>query len=112
MLFSRLQRGKPLSIGERMNAMPGEIELVSKDPKRQITTEEKIALCRKYPNCQMCGYKFKDYKDAEYHHVERHADGGVSQADNIMVLCKNCHHKIHKADFEMPTEDEFTEVDV
>lgn len=60
----------------------------------------------------MCGYKFKDYKDAEYHHVERHADGGVSQADNIMVLCKNCHHKIHKADFEMPTEDEFTEVDV
>ena len=94
------------------DALLGEIELVSKDPKRQITTEEKIALCRKYPNCQMCGYKFKDYKDAEYHHVARHADGGVSQADNIMVLCKNCHHKIHKADFEMPTEDEFTEVDV
>lgn len=93
-------------------ALLNEIDLIEKDSKRQITNEEKISLFSQHPACQMCGYKFKDYKEPEYHHVERYADGGSSTPENIMVLCKNCHHKTYKADFEMPTEDEFIEVDV
>ena len=89
-----------------------EVELVPKDPKRQISNEEKIALFRKHPTCQICGYEFKDYKEPEYHHIERYADGGNSQPDNIMVLCKTCHHKTYKSDYVIPSEDEYTEVDV
>ena len=93
-------------------ALLDEIKLTPKDTKRQISNEEKIALFNQHPTCQKCGYKFKDYKEPEYHHVEQHANGGNSTPENIMVLCKNCHHKTYKHNYSIPSEDEFLEADV
>lgn len=93
-------------------ALLREINLKEKDSKRQITNDEKIALFKQHPKCEMCGYIFKDYKEPEYHHIERYSDGGLSEPNNIMVLCKDCHHKTYSSNFEMPSEEEFTEVDV
>ena len=82
------------------------------DEKRQISDEEKIAAFEKHDKCELCGRSFKDYKEAEYHHKIRHVDGGKSEIDNIMVLCEECHDKIHgKEKIELPDEDELEEND-
>ena len=72
--------------------------LLELDDRRQINDEEKITSFRKadekceYPDCEI---KFKDYKEAEYHHKVMYVKGGKSELDNIMVLCTKCHDKIH-----------------
>jgi len=82
-------------------------DIAEKDEKRQISEEEKIACFARYPKCQMCGKSFKDYKSAEYHHRIMHSEGGKSSIENIMVLCSDCHKKIHGNEkVELPTEDE------
>ena len=82
------------------------------DEKRQISEEEKIACFGKNPNCQDCGQSFKDYKEPEYHHKLMYASGGKSKIDNIMVLCKKCHDKIHGKDEILdPTESEIEETE-
>ena len=82
------------------------------DEKRQISDEEKIAAFEKHDKCELCGRSFKDYKEVEYHHKIRHVDGGKSEIDNIMVLCEECHDKIHgKEKIELPDEDELEEND-
>lgn len=68
-----------------------------KDEKRQITDEEKIAIFAENSKCQMCKKQFKDYKEPEYHHKKMYALGGKSKIDNIMVLCTECHNKIHNS---------------
>lgn len=87
--------------------------LVELDSRRQISEEEKItAFGRSEHKCQMCSKPFKDYGEAEYHHVERYADGGKTDLSNIMVLCPQCHDKIHgRGEIELPSEDEKVEVE-
>lgn len=65
------------------------------DEKRQISEEEKISCFAKNPNCESCGKTFKDYKEPQYHHKLMHSEGGKSEIENIMVLCEDCHVKIH-----------------
>ena len=80
------------------------------DEKRQISDENKIEAFEKHNNCELCGCKFKDYKEAEYHHKVRHVDGGKSELDNIMVLCQKCHDRIQgKEEIELPTESDIEE---
>ena len=80
------------------------------DEKRQISDENKIEAFEKHNNCELCGCKFKDYKEAEYHHKVRHVDGGRSELDNIMVLCQKCHDRIQgKEEIELPTESDIEE---
>ena len=82
------------------------------DDKRQISDEEKIAIFATRKTCALCNCDFKDYKDAEYHHKERYADGGKSTIENIMILCTKCHDRIHgNSELEIPSEEEITEVD-
>lgn len=38
----------------------------------------------------------KDYKEAEYHHIELYSEGGETKIDNIMVLCPECHKEKHR----------------
>ncbi|MEI6143603.1 MAG: HNH endonuclease [Mariniphaga sp.] len=77
------------------------------DGKRQITDEEKISAYSKKPFCTGCMRKFKDYKEAEYHHVERYSDGGATELNNIIVLCPKCHDKIHSGiEIEKTSEEE------
>ena len=90
-------------------------DLSELDDRRQINDEEKITALGKangrceYPNCEI---EFKDYKEAEYHHKEMYAKGGKSELENIMVLCTNCHDKIHgKEHVEMELEEEYEEIE-
>lgn len=90
-------------------------DLSELDDRRQINDEEKITAFGKangkceYPNCEI---EFKDYKEAEYHHKEMYAKGGKSELENIMVLCTNCHDKIHgKEHVEMELEEEYEEIE-
>ena len=80
--------------------------------KRQISDEQKIAKFAIQSNCEVCRGSFKDYKEPEYHHKTTYAKGGKSELDNIMVLCSDCHKKIHsKESIELPSEDELPEND-
>jgi len=80
------------------------------DERRQISDETKIAIFSERNRCERCGRDFKDYKEPEYHHKVRYADGGKSVPENIMVLCSDCHSQIHgKEPIELPTEDEIVE---
>lgn len=74
-----------------------ELKLTPLDINRQITDEEKITAYAKANNCcEKCGKRFKDYKEAEYHHIELYSNGGKTEIDNIMVLCTKCHDDIHR----------------
>jgi 5-methylcytosine-specific restriction endonuclease McrA len=85
-------------------------DIEEKDERRQITEEEKIACFAKNSSCKLCGLVFKDYKEPEYHHIKMHAQGGRTEIDNIMVLCEECHDKIHgNTAIEEPAEAEIEE---
>lgn len=93
-------------------------EFLAKNPlaeladKRQITDKEKISVFALHKNCERCGKKFKDYKDAEYHHKDRYIDGGKSNIKNIQILCASCHDIIHgTSNIEIPSEEEIAETD-
>lgn len=78
--------------------MINELKLKPLDENRQITEEEKIrAYSKANRKCEMCGKEFKDYKEAEYHHIQMYCLGGQSETDNIKVLCSICHDEIHKS---------------
>ena len=80
--------------------------------KRQISDEDKISAYNENPFCSMCKKEFKDYKEAEYHHIEEYAKGGMTDLKNISVLCSSCHDKVHgKGELVLPTEDEILETD-
>lgn len=74
-----------------------ELKLIELDENRQISDEEKIeAYGRANKCCEKCGCVFKDYKEAEYHHVYLYSEGGQSSLDNIQVLCTKCHDDVHR----------------
>lgn len=76
--------------------MINELQLKKLDENRQISEEDKITAYGIVDGyCEKCGKKFKDYKEAQYHHIELYSNGGLTQLDNIMVLCKKCHDNIH-----------------
>ena len=83
------------------------------DLKRQISNEEKLNVFSKLPDqlCELCrNVKFKNYKEAEYHHIDRYIDGGKTKKDNIMAICKECHKRLHgKAVIIVPNENEIEE---
>jgi hypothetical protein len=82
------------------------------DDRRQISDEEKISIFAKRNCCDKCGLGFKDYKEAEYHHVERYADGGKTDMGNIMILHSRCHDAIHgNLEIVIPTEEEIEEIE-
>jgi len=88
-------------------------DLEELDDRRQISDEEKIAVFSSHNTCEICNCKFKDYKEPEYHHKRRFADGGKTEIGNIMVLCGKCHDEIHgKGEIKLPSEDEMTEDDI
>lgn len=84
-----------------------ELKLVEKDARRQISDEEKLLAYSQHSKCMVCGHKFKDYKEPQYHHRNLHSLGGKTEVSNIMVLCKKCHQDIHRN-----SSAEFEEVDV
>ncbi len=59
-----------------------------------------------------CGKKFRDYGEPDYHHKELYSKGGRTSVENITILCKDCHHKIHGNEkIKLTYEDEELEVE-
>jgi len=72
-----------------------------KDPNRNFGLLEREIIY--YPDgkrCQVCGNEVA-WADAEIHHVEEHAKGGLTVLPNGALVCKHCHPKGTKqtADF-------------
>lgn len=88
-------------------------KIQEKDETRQINEEDKIATFDKYEGiCQGCSKKFKDYGEPDYHHKELYSMGGRTSVENIIILCNNCHHKIHGTDkVKLTNEDEEIELE-
>ena len=80
------------------------------DTKRQISDEEKLNVFSKLSDqlCESCKkVKFNNYKEAEYHHIDRYIDGGKTKKDNIIAICNECHKRLHgKGTISLPTEDD------
>ena len=53
-----------------------------------------MVLNRDNYTCQYCKGKSKDSK-LEVHHIIYRSNNGSDEADNLIVLCKSCHDKVH-----------------
>lgn len=48
--------------------------------------------------CQICGSR----DHPEGHHIFEYAsDGGASNSENIITLCKKCHRKVHEGKIDL-----------
>ena len=48
--------------------------------------------------CQICGSRYHP----EGHHIFEYAsDGGASNSENIITLCKKCHRKVHEGKIDL-----------
>ena len=48
-----------------------------------------------HPLCEMCKAEGRYTTATEVHHIKPLADGGTSDVNNLMSLCKSCHARIH-----------------
>jgi len=68
------------------------------DENRLFTEDQKIAIFRRdNEKCQVCGKKltFGDH-DTHFHHKDRYIEGGETEIDNGLLVCRDCHlNKIH-----------------
>ncbi len=62
--------------------------------------------------CECCGCETFEKKNGEMyfeiHHIVHYSDGGENSAQNCVLLCPNCHRKIHFAKEEIVNEMEKT----
>ena len=67
----------------------------ARDPKRLYTKKEKAeGLEKQDGQCAQCGQP-KKIDEVDGHHVIRHADGGRTDADNLALVCPECHLELH-----------------
>lgn len=77
----------------------GSVAPADRDPVRKFTpAEKKLKLAEQNGKCPGCDLKIKPASNGKGHHVKRHADGGPTSQDNHVVVCHDCHLKIHGPD--------------
>ena len=54
-------------------------------------------LSRDNYTCQICG---KTHTRLEVHHIILRSEGGSNRMDNLAVLCKDCHAKVHTGELD------------
>ena len=54
-------------------------------------------LSRDNYTCQICGAK---QAKLEVHHIRLRSEGGSNRMDNLVVLCKDCHAKVHTGELD------------
>lgn len=68
-----------------------------KDPQRLLgAVERELVYYRDKKQCAECGGGVK-WSDAEFHHIEEHAKGGLTILENIALVHHDCHPKGPKA---------------
>jgi len=73
-------------------------ELIPLDPKRGFTSEERIAVFRKYKGkCNMCN-KDLHGKVWHVHHKKPWIEGGLTTIENAVLVCEECHKKLHSTE--------------
>ena len=48
--------------------------------------------------CVLCSESETQWLKLEIHLLVRRFDGGTNQASNLIVVCPNCHSKLHSGD--------------
>lgn len=62
--------------------------------RKKISERIKKELRQQADNqCPICGEN--DEFTFEYHHIKPHSEGGESEEENLILLCRNCHAKVH-----------------
>jgi uncharacterized protein DUF222/HNH endonuclease len=76
------QNGEPLSIGRRSRSIPPPM-------RRALRARDKG--CR-FPGCTNTRF-------VDGHHIKHWADGGETNLDNLVMLCRHHHHLVHEGGF-------------
>ncbi len=53
-------------------------------------------LSREHGKCQLCGKDFEVGNGSHVHHIIPRSKGGTDKPDNLSILHKKCHDKLHK----------------
>ena len=75
------------------------VDITYKDPKRTLSILRKESVYyRDNRKCQICRMNGIDatvdgFSDAEFHHIDPHAEGGKTSVDNNVTVHKDCHPK-------------------
>lgn len=71
-------------------------DLVPKDPQREYTREERIAVFRRDGGkCKSCG-KELSMDNFHVHHIKQWSEGGQTTLENAKLLCPDCHIEEHR----------------
>ena len=71
-----------LSIGRRSRSIP---------PSMRRALQQRDGGCR-FPGCDATRF-------VDGHHIQHWADGGETKLDNLVLLCRHHHHKVHEGGF-------------
>jgi hypothetical protein len=66
--------------------------------RRRATTAQWSALIARDRGCIRCG---RTPRFCEAHHVVHWRHGGLTDVDNMVLLCSRCHHDLHHGRFEI-----------
>ena len=80
------KHGEPLSIGRRSRTIPPPM-------RRALRVRDKG--CR-FPGCTNTRF-------VDGHHIKHWADGGETSFDNLVMLCRHHHHRVHEGGFVCET---------
>ncbi|HEV2889971.1 MAG TPA: LamG-like jellyroll fold domain-containing protein [Frankiaceae bacterium] len=76
---------------------PGSVAKADRDPRRLYSRSQvQRGLDKQGGVCAICREPIDDLADARGHHIDRHADGGLTDDGNLAVLCPECHADIHR----------------
>lgn len=69
--------------------------LKDKKPKSYVSKKQKENIFDKFNRvCAICGAP--EGKGLHVHHIIPVSQGGTNDESNLMLVCKECHHRIHK----------------
>ena len=88
-----------------MNPQPKQNRLILSKADWIRQTKRLIAECDYKCQCPKCKTPDKDYSRSENclapHHVKTKGAGGGDEQENIIIVCKECHHKIHSGEIKI-----------
>jgi len=74
------ERGTPVAVGDATSPIPPKI-------RRAVAARDRG--CR-FPGCNA------PLSWADAHHIRARRDGGTADPDNLVMLCRRCHHRVHR----------------